>query len=768
MELCSYCEQHLKFDLIGKWARFASEESDGREDGESNKREIEESGEHQDEEPSKEEGESEYVEFGAGIADDGEEAEYDESEFASSGIGDDPIVGDFDSEGRRTLAALRRDSGYCNFCCGLLHLFREWESKEACLQDDQSQDIRIEYGLTFQSEGNPYDGKLALYDAATFSFHIVQPKKDGLIWGPKFSFHRLRPDSMSVEKLLDECPGVSWPEAGTVCARIRPEVIDGRLFKKWSDSCTQLHEDTCRIRFQGDRLTMLRVIDVVQQCVIDMEVTEDSRWIALSYVWGQARGHVLTRSNKDRLYQTGALNEAYLPATIYDAMLVTQAMQERFLWVDALCILQDDDEDKRTFIGRMDDIYAQACLTIINAAGADAQDPLPGVRGKNVRETQRAFDFKGTTLVRRLDPIDSLSSGNWLGDCVWTTRGWTLQEGLLSQRALIFTPEQVYWQCQDATWCEDSNWEYSAPIKIQKHYFNLSTRDVSRPQLWNPEITDFDTQYQLFVREYTQRSLTNGDDILDAIRGILKAMHRVTGESFLWAMPMGFMEKALTWPVFDATRGEAHLVSKTGVKVQYPSWSWVGWKGIIYFAECFGSLYDTTLGLDFYSIDQQCPDFLHQDYRTDKAEDSETRSTLLDHLRMGNTRTDIQVADLPIDPTTNPVADALLCFWTSTATLEVICSQHGKHTERVHTITVQKLQIRISVHFSERSTGSDITRAKFAIIAKEDARIRKDHLVGMMLKYDGEGCAERVGLASIPVSAWLDLPLRQWEPVFLR
>ena len=487
MELCSYCEQHLQLDLVGKWARTITEEPD----------------EYKYEEPQDvtvdscdlEEGEPEHVSFEAERADEEEEAEHDDPSSEASSISAGTIVGDLDSGGRRTLAALRRNSAYCHFCRILLQLFTKWASNEACLHNDQYQDIRISYELTLEGQGNADQPKLVLYDAGTFSFEILQPRKYPYIWGPTFSFHKLRPDSVPVKKLLDECSGVNWPENGYICARIRPEIADGRLFKKWSDWCTQIHKDTCFADFKGNRLTALRVIDVEQQCVTDLEVTAHSRWIALSYVWGQARGHVLTRSNKYCLYQAGALNEAYLPATIYDAMLVTQAMQERFLWVDALCIIQDDDEDKEMFIGRMDDIYAQASLTIINAAGADARDFLPGVREQSARETQEPFDFKGSTLVRRLDPIDSESRGNWLGDSVWLTRGWTLQEGLLSQRALIFTAEQVYWQCQDATWCEDAHWEFTAPIKIHKHYLNLSTREVPIIQLWNPEITDFDTQY---------------------------------------------------------------------------------------------------------------------------------------------------------------------------------------------------------------------------------------------------------------------------------
>jgi hypothetical protein len=101
------------------------------------------------------------------------------------------------------------------------------------------------------------------------------------------------------------------------------------------------------------------------------------------------------------------------------------------------------------------------------------------------------------------------------------------------------------------------------------------------------------------------------------------------------------MEIALIWPGLDVTRREAHLVSKTGAKVQFPSCSWVCWSGTIYFAEIFGSPYVAILILDFYFIDPKRLDLLEQDYHGDDEVNSETRSNLQDRLRMGNATTDI-------------------------------------------------------------------------------------------------------------------------------
>ena len=68
-----------------------------------------------------------------------------------------------------------------------------------------------------------------------------------------------------------------------------------------------------------------------------------------------------------------------LSKTIEDAISLTQRLDERFLWIDALCVLQDDDDDKSRRIHEMDHIYSSACCTTVAAFGNDSNAGLPGV-----------------------------------------------------------------------------------------------------------------------------------------------------------------------------------------------------------------------------------------------------------------------------------------------------------------------------------------------------------------------------------------------------
>jgi hypothetical protein len=223
-------------------------------------------------------------------------------------------------------------------------------------------------------------------------------------------------------------------------------------------------------------------------------------------------------------------------------MTLTVALSERFLWVDSICIVQDDAADKLEYIPRMDSIYGRASLTIIDAAGSDAHGGLPGIQSASRFQEQTPFQIKGVTLVQTLDPI-SIHGPSYMSESKWNARGWTFQEGILSTRALVFTPEQVYWQCEEATWCEDGFWECPDSPTIYRHGLNDDFHHI-----WEPGMESIERKYRQLVETYSQRSLTYESDGLDAFAGILAAFERAAGLQFLWGLPVIYLGVALTWP----------------------------------------------------------------------------------------------------------------------------------------------------------------------------------------------------------------------------
>jgi hypothetical protein len=164
------------------------------------------------------------------------------------------------------------------------------------------------------------------------------------------------------------------------------------LAKRWIMECESGHQQLCESQSldMKDTHPMARpedllTIDVQRMCLVPLP--NCSRYIALSYCWrsGSEKTLVTTESNKAELLVENSLKNSFLqlPRTIQDAIKCTKDLGERYLWVDALCIVQDSPEEKTKQIRQMDRVYGSAFVTIISASSGDPgigaeYDGLPG------------------------------------------------------------------------------------------------------------------------------------------------------------------------------------------------------------------------------------------------------------------------------------------------------------------------------------------------------------------------------------------------------
>lgn len=140
-------------------------------------------------------------------------------------------------------------------------------------------------------------------------------------------------------------------------------------------------------------------------------------------------------------------------------MEVVDNMDEDYLWVDSLCILQDDDADKKRFINRMGTIHWEADMTIIALCSEDSYAGLLGVREDRPRIRQQ-IEIKGISMLPVMIPT-GWADAYKLGETRWTTRAWTHQEPLLSRCQLIFGRKQAYFICGQSILCEDVRPDFS-------------------------------------------------------------------------------------------------------------------------------------------------------------------------------------------------------------------------------------------------------------------------------------------------------------------
>ncbi|OCK87484.1 HET-domain-containing protein, partial [Cenococcum geophilum 1.58] len=203
------------------------------------------------------------------------------------------------------------------------------------------------------------------------------------------------------------------------------------LIQSWFHRCQRIHGRSCEE--SGNAATNLpwfRVIDVHTRNVI--VAPADCRYVALSYVWGGMEQEYLPLPKR-------------LARTISDAFSVVKSLGERYLWVDALCIMQDSRDDRHDQMMRMDAIYSSAALTIVAVSGSHSNVGLPGISIPR-QYGQHSELVRGLRFAVNLPSYTALEQDNKL---IWNSRGWTFQEKIMSKRLLLFTDYQAYFRCSN-------------------------------------------------------------------------------------------------------------------------------------------------------------------------------------------------------------------------------------------------------------------------------------------------------------------------------
>ena len=189
--------------------------------------------------------------------------------------------------------------------------------------------------------------------------------------------------------------------------------------------CQHNHRHTCEYSLDSrfkEIVPYLRVIDITKGCLTRLPL--GSRYVALSYVWGNCNitgAFATLRSNVNALTNPGSFDDVLSssPSVVSDAFDFIRNIGEQYLWIDRICIVQNDDEEKQNIINKMDLVYGNAFITLFAATGKDANTGLPGVR-RNSRGCHQLIDEigPGLELMAPLDLENLMTS-------VWATRGWT-------------------------------------------------------------------------------------------------------------------------------------------------------------------------------------------------------------------------------------------------------------------------------------------------------------------------------------------------------
>jgi len=284
-----------------------------------------------------------------------------------------------------------------------------------------------------------------------------------------------------------------------------------------------------------------------------------TKYAALSYCWGEGNHTKLLKGNIET-FKRGVGIET-LPQTLKDTVQITKALGLQYLWIDALCIIQDDREDWLREAPLMHGVYLGCYLNISATASADTSQGL-------FRTRPRWWCTPGFTYLGD-DPHGIMfSSSRWnpVRHGPLNGRAWTLQERILSPRILHFCETEIFWECHSLRASESSprgifqNWTNA------ERFFDVTSFNSPR---------NLDDWLEL-VRNYANRKLTIPEDRLMAISSVARLFMDNCGlkeDDYIVGIWRPHFSRNLLWfrPAPDAT--------PWSTASPIPSWSWASSSG---------------------------------------------------------------------------------------------------------------------------------------------------------------------------------------------
>jgi hypothetical protein len=345
--------------------------------------------------------------------------------------------------------------------------------------------------------------------------------------------------------------------------------------------------------------------------------------VALSYCWGatQPEQAKTTRANIHDRHDVVDLST--FPQTIQDAVKVCRSIGINYIWIDALCIVQDDIKDKASEIAKMGAIYRGAALTIAAASAASSTDGF--LQDRTFEEAygnlfrvpyyhkQDGNITRGSILLSELrirdrhqDPLDE--------------RGWTMQEDMLSVRLLRFGSTQTTWRCPTYPEGIDIDGGGSGPVR-ENDDMVFAVDDPSRNaevrsrmiSSGAPASSRVYNNWQKGIEKYTLRKLTRPNDRLSACAALAENFSDIMGletSDYLAGLWKPDLPAQLLWYRLEVTDLPAHVLgywpeATNAARCSGPSWSWASLGGPITFFMRTLLEYGLTVKARAYYVDSQ-------------------------------------------------------------------------------------------------------------------------------------------------------------------
>lgn len=335
--------------------------------------------------------------------------------------------------------------------------------------------------------------------------------------------------------------------------------------RSWMEECrSQGGHGNCRpVPFTPLRLVTVGLDGKPLRLVERDDRTAGTEYATLSYCWGDSLPLRTTKQSLAGFLE--AIPVDLVPKTFTDAIHIARRLGIPHIWIDALCIVQDDEVEWQSEAAQMSKIYQGSQLTITATQSASSShgcfhsdDPSDG----DLFFRTRTSPSDGSVSLVRAYNSDIRTRATF--DSLISTRGWTLQEQLLSSRVLFCMDADIHWQCQACYQTQsgvsiDSRKTVGLFIPNRDHQLD----DASHQRLWRRIATD-----------YSGRKFTYPRDRVPALAGICQTFASANDDASLLGLWSKSFARDLSWLRGDPS---LHMRYVSGL----PTWTWLSCPGSI-------------------------------------------------------------------------------------------------------------------------------------------------------------------------------------------
>ncbi|QDS67590.1 hypothetical protein FKW77_003719 [Venturia effusa] len=303
-------------------------------------------------------------------------------------------------------------------------------------------------------------------------------------------------------------------------------------------------------------------------------------YASLSHCWGKSQQFTTTKATMS-LRKSG-IEVMGLPKTFRDSITIARYLDIRYIWIDSLCICQDDGADWERESAKMASIYMNSYLTIAATRAQDDAEGFLGARDTRVHvplavtmPTENGNDKDGIAGTIHLFnvPLNFAASGNsYVEDskAPLSQRGWVVQERFLAPRTLHFGSSQISFECFEKFSTEDGYEPTFPTFNITE----LATRDKTDSSVTKKHSYRGSERWRFTLGLYSDKALSLESDKLPALSGLARSFQERLGDTYVAGLWRNNIVEGMCWQSFGPPHSRPTVY-------RAPSWSWASIDGMI-------------------------------------------------------------------------------------------------------------------------------------------------------------------------------------------